>query len=322
MAKINWTYESLDELYQQPFNDLLHQAQTVHKQNFKNNEVQLSTLLNIKTGACPEDCGYCVQSGHHKKTELRKEKLSRIEDVLTSAKKAQENGATRFCMGAAWRSPNSSDLLKVAEMVGEIKKMGMETCVTLGMLTAEQAQMLKEAGLDYYNHNLDTSREYYPEVVTTHTYDDRLQTLKHVADAGMNICCGGIMGLGETHADRINFILQLAQLPKPPASIPINRLIPFQGTRLGETQPLDNFIFIRVVAVVRIVFPQSYVRLSAGRSVMSEEMQALCFLAGANSIHFGEKLLVSNNNSTQRDLAMLDKLGLKPQKTSCLDVCG
>lgn len=318
----NWTYELLDELYQQAFNDLLYQAQTVHKQNFKNNEVQLSTLLNIKTGACPEDCGYCVQSGHHKKAQLRQEKLSNLEDVLQKAKQAQENGATRFCMGAAWRGPTFADLLKVTEMIREIKKMGMETCATLGMLNAEQAQMLKEAGLDYYNHNIDTSPEYYPEIVTTHTYDDRLQTLKHVADAGMHICCGGIMGMGETHKDRINFILQLTRLAKPPGSIPINRLIPFAGTRLGETQALDNFIFIRMVALTRIVFPQAYVRLSAGRSVMSEEMQALCFFAGANSIHFGEKLLVSTNNSAQEDLAMLDKLGLKPKKECRTEVCG
>ncbi len=319
MAKINWTYEELDDLYHLSLNDLLYQAQTVHKQYFSSNEVQLSTLLNIKTGACPEDCRYCTQSGHYE-TGLQKEKLWSLEEVLKKAEIARKNGATRFCMGAAWRSPPASDLIKVAEMIHEIKKSGMETCVTLGMLNREQAEILKNAGLDYYNHNIDTSPEYYPEIITTHTLQDRLETIKNVAEAGIQVCCGGIMGMGETHTDRLNFILQLTRLAKVPGSIPINRLIHFSGTPLAETAPIDNLVFVRIVALVRIVFPKSYVRLTGGRLGMSEETQALCFMAGANSIHFGEKLLASKNNNADDDLQMLSKLGLKPKPACAAEI--
>jgi biotin synthase len=314
MKKKSWTYQSLNDLYHLPFTDLLCQAQAIHKENFKSAEIQLSTLLNIKTGACPEDCGYCTQSGHFaKSTGLSKEKLLPIETVISKAKLAKENGATRFCIGAAWRSPSPADLLKVAEIIYEIKELGLETCATLGMLDREQAQILKNAGLDYYNHNIDTSREFYPQVITTHTFQDRLDTIKHVTEVDMKVCCGGIMGLGETHEDRINFILELTNLAKPPESIPINRFVPMPGTPLENTAPLDNFIFIRIVALARIVFPRAYVRLSAGRFNMSEEMQALCFIAGANSIHFGEKLLTTRNQEACQDLKMLQKLGIKSQ---------
>jgi biotin synthase len=318
---MSWTYQQLDELYHLPLNDLLYQAQATHRQHFKSNEVQLSTLLNIKTGACPEDCGYCTQSGHHA-TGLQKEKLCSLTEVIKKAQIAKENGATRFCMGAAWRSPPANDLMRVAEMIQEVKKLGMETCVTLGILNQQQAAILKNAGLDYYNHNINTSPEYHPQVATTHTIEDRVETVKNVAEAGIHVCCGGIMGMGESHADRISFILQLTRLAKPPGSIPINRLIPFAGTPLGDSNsnPIENIDFVRIVAVVRIVFPKSYVRLSGGRSSMSEEMQALCFMAGANSIHFGEKLLVSKNNSANEDLKMLSNLGLKPKKPA--ELCG
>lgn len=303
----------LDDLYHSPFNDLLYQAQTVHKKYFPAAEIQLNTLLNIKTGACPEDCAYCPQSGHYA-TGVEKEKLLSLQEILKKAIIAKENGATWFCMGAAWRSPPSTDLMQVAEMIQAVKKVGLETCVTLGMLDSVQTQILKNAGLDYYNHNIDTSPEYYEKIITTRSLQDRLETIKNVAAADIKVCCGGIVGMGETHADRINFLLQLTKLAKTPDSIPINCLIPIPGTPLEHSPSIDSIAFIRMVAVARIVFTQAYVRLSAGRINMSEEMQALCFMAGANSLHFGEKLLMTQNNEVQQDMKMLKKLGMKPQK--------
>ncbi len=310
MSKSHLTPAAIYDLYEMPFVDLLYQAQSVHRQHFSSTEIQLSTLLNIKTGACPENCAYCPQSGHYQ-TGVKKEKLMELADVVEKAKQAKENGATRFCMGAAWRSPSKQDLPKVIAMIKEIKKLGLETCVTLGMLTAEQAEALKLAGLDFYNHNLDTSPEYYPNIITTHTYQDRLDTITHVINANIKVCCGGIMGLGESRQDRIQFLLQLMQLPKPPESVPINRLISIPGTPLEDAKELDNFEFIRTVAIARILLPTTYVRLSAGRVEMPEEMQALCFMAGANSIHFGEKLLMTKNPEAHQDLIMLKKMGLK-----------
>lgn len=308
----SWTYQSLDELYNLPFNELIYQAQTEHKKKFLSSEVQLSTLLNIKTGACPENCAYCPQSGHYQ-TGVNKAKLLSLVEVVEKAKLAKEQGATRFCMGAAWRSPPASDLPKVAAMIQEVKALGLETCVTLGMLDNAQTQILKDAGLDYYNHNIDTSPEFYPKIITSHTLEDRLNTIKEVANAGIKICCGGILGMGESHQDRLNFLLQLTQLAAIPESIPINWLIPIPGTPLANSQPLDNFTFIRIIALTRIVFTRAYVRLSAGRVNMSEETQALCFLAGANSIHFGEKLLMTKNNEANQDLVMLKKLNMTPK---------
>ena len=305
----SWTYQSLDELYNLPFGDLIYQAQTEHKKNFCSAEVQLSTLLNIKTGACPENCTYCPQSGHYQ-TGVKKAKLLSLSEVVENAKLAKERGATRFCMGAAWRSPPESDLPKVAEMIQAVKALGLETCVTLGMLTKAQTQILKNAGLDYYNHNIDTSPKFYPKIITSHTLEDRLNTIKEVANSGIKICCGGILGMGESHQDRLNFLLQLTQLAATPESIPINWLIPIPGTPLANSQPVETFTFIRIIALTRIMFTRSYVRLSAGRVNMSEETQALCFLAGANSIHFGEKLLMTKNNEAHQDLLMLQKLNM------------
>jgi len=312
--KKTWTYQTINELYELPFLDLLFQAQQVHRQHFAPNEVQLSTLLNIKTGACPEDCAYCPQSGHYK-TGVDKQTMLNVNEVLAAAKEAKAQGATRFCMGAAWRSPSARDLPKVTEMIKGVKALGLEACVTLGMLNQDQAAQLKEAELDYYNHNLDSSPDFYKTIITTRTYQDRLDTLQNVRDAGIKVCCGGIVGMGESREDRVNLLLQLSSLAEHPESVPINRLIPIQGTPLEQTENslFDNFEFIRTIAVTRIVMPKSMVRLSAGRDAMSDEMQAMCFAAGANSIHFGEKLLVTANPETSKDLQLLKKLGIKPQ---------
>ncbi len=309
MSKI-WDPVEVEQMYNSPFVTLLHKAQSIHQENFIPNKVQLSTLLSIKTGSCPEDCAYCPQSGKYN-TKIQKERLIDIEKVKEKAKAAKACGATRFCMGAGWRNPSKRDLPKVIEMIKAVKELGMETCVTLGMLTTEQAQELKEAGLDYYNHNLDTSRRYYKEIITTRTYDDRLETLENVRKADINVCCGGIMGMGETREDRVDFLLQLANQDTPPESVPINKLMAMEGTPLGDQKPeIDNFEFIRTVAIARIMMPTSFVRLSAGRDNMSEEMQALCFMAGANSIFFGDKLLTASNPSNDRDVKLLEKLGI------------
>jgi biotin synthase len=309
----NWTLAEVNALYALPFNDLLFQAQTVHRQHFTPNEVQVSTLLSIKTGACAEDCKYCPQSGHYN-TGLERERLLEVEKVLTQAKAAKDKGATRFCMGAAWTNPKQRDMPYIIEMVQGVKRMGLETCMTLGMLTGEQAKTLADAGLDYYNHNLDTSPEFYGEIITTRTYQDRLDTLSHVRDAGMKVCCGGILGMGESANDRSALLMQLANLPEHPQSVPINMLVKVAGTPLENVDDLDAFEFIRTIAVARIMLPQSHVRLSAGRSRMNEQMQALCFFAGANSIFYGDKLLTTDNPEADADMLLFAKLGIKPEQ--------
>ena len=309
----DWTLAQVNALYALPFNDLLFQAQTTHRQFFKPNEVQVSTLLSIKTGACAEDCKYCPQSGHYN-TGLERERLLEVEKVLTQARAAKDKGATRFCMGAAWTNPKQRDMPYIIEMVQGVKRMGMETCMTLGMLTGEQAKTLADAGLDYYNHNLDTSPEFYGEIITTRTYQDRLDTLSHVRDAGMKVCCGGILGMGESANDRSALLMQLANLPEHPESVPINMLVKVAGTPLENVDDLDAFEFIRTIAVARIMLPQSHVRLSAGRSRMNEQMQALCFFAGANSIFYGDKLLTTDNPEADADMLLFAKLGIKPEQ--------
>jgi len=307
----DWTREEIARLFALPFADLIFRAQTVHRQNFSANEVQISTLLSIKTGGCPEDCGYCSQSASHE-TGLKASKLMEIETVLADARAAKAAGATRFCMGAAWRSPKDKDLDAVCTMVEGVKALGMETCVTLGMLTAPQASRLKQAGLDYYNHNIDTSPEYYSQIITTRTFQDRLDTLAHVRDAGISVCCGGIVGMGEAEDDRVGMLLALATLPQHPESVPINGLVKIRGTRLGDSAPLDAIDFVRTIAVARIVMPKSMVRLSAGRGEMSDEAQALCFLAGANSIFYGDKLLTTPNPEESHDHKLFARLGIAP----------
>ena len=305
----NWTTDEISALYELPFMELVFQAQTAHRKYFPPNKLQFATLLNIKTGACPEDCKYCSQAGIYN-TGLKKEKLMCIEDVLAAAKVAKEQGSKRFCMGAAWRTPPAKDLAKVAEMVKEVKAMGLETCVTLGMLDAEQTEVLKEAGLDFYNHNLDTSPEHYKKIISTRTYQDRLDTLENVRQAGIKVCCGGILGLGETREDRISLLLNLANLCEHPKSVPINNLIPVPGTPMGDAQKVDAFEFVRTIAVAKIMMPQSFIRLAAGRHDMSYELQTLCFLAGANSIFLGDKLLTEENSSLDRDQVLMETLGI------------
>jgi biotin synthase len=305
----DWQLAEVLALYALPFNDLIFKAQTIHRQNFDPNEVQVSSLLSIKTGACSEDCGYCPQSARFD-TGLKSEPLMCVDDVIAAAQQAKDQGASRFCMGAAWRKPKDKDVEKVIEMVQGVKALGMETCVTLGMLTDEQTTKLKEGGLDYYNHNLDTSEEYYAEVITTRTYQDRLDTLARVRDAGINVCCGGIVGMGESDKDRANLLIELANMPKHPESVPVNMLVQVEGTPLMGTEELDPFMFIRTLAVARIMMPQSRVRLSAGRNNMSDEMQALCFLAGANSIFYGEKLLTTDNPLANQDKVLFERLGV------------
>jgi len=306
----DWTREEARALFALPFPDLMFHAANVHRQNFDSTEVQISTLLSIKTGGCPEDCAYCPQSAEYD-TGVKAEKLMAIEAVLAEARAAKASGASRFCMGAAWRSPKERDLDSVCAMVEGIKALGMETCATLGMLTPEQALRLKDSGLDYYNHNLDTSPEFYGAIITTRCYQDRLDTLAHVREAGINVCCGGIVGMGEGAEGRVGMIATLASLPVHPESVPINMLVQVEGTPLSSQPKLDTFDFVRTIAVARICMPASVVRLSAGREDMSEETQALCFLAGANSIFYGPKLLTTPNPGRDRDMALLDKLGLR-----------
>ena len=308
----DWSLDDIKALFALPFNDLLFEAQSVHRQHFDPNSVQISSLLSIKTGACPEDCAYCPQSAKYD-TELEKERLLPLEDVKQAALNARNNGATRFCMGAAWRNPTDKNLDKVIEMISVVKDLGMETCVTLGMLTRQQTQRLKQAGLDYYNHNLDTSPEYYNEIITTRTYQDRLDTLQHVQDENINVCCGGIVGMGEDEQDRASLLQQLANMPRHPESVPINLLVQVKNTPLYGTDKLDPLDFVRTIAVARILMPKSAVRLSAGRNDMSDELQALCFFAGANSIFYGEKLLTTPNPVENKDMQLFDRLGIKPQ---------
>lgn len=305
----DWTVSEISALLDAPFNELLFRAHTLHRKHFNANEVQLSTLLNIKSGGCPEDCAYCPQSAKFD-TSVEATKLLDVDAVRSAAKKAKDNGATRFCMGAAWRSPKDRDVAKVAELIGVVKDLGMESCVTLGMLNESQARTLKESGLDYYNHNLDTSEEYYSEIITTRTYQDRLDTLSHVRDAGINVCCGGIIGMGEAKDDRAGLIKTLANMPKHPESVPINLLVQVEGTGLNGVAPLDPIDMVRMIATTRIVMPASYVRLSAGREGMTDEAQALCFFAGANSIFYGEELLTTSNPVADADKALFSKLGI------------
>jgi len=305
-----WTVAEIEALFALPFADLLHLAQSVHREQFDPNAVQLSTLLSIKTGGCPEDCGYCPQAARYH-TGVENQALMQVEDVLATAKLAKANGASRFCMGAAWRGPKQKDLDPVLEMVREVKALGLETCCTLGMLKEGQAEQLREAGLDYYNHNLDTAPEFYGEIITTREYQDRLDTLERVRGAGINVCCGGIVGMGESRLQRAGLIAQLANLDPPPESVPINNLVQVEGTPLHGTEALDPLEFVRTIAVARITMPRSFVRLSAGRQQMSEAVQALCFFAGANSIFYGDKLLTTGNPDVERDRALIEKLGMR-----------
>lgn len=308
-----WTIKQANELFSMPFFELLFQAQQTHRQHFDPQQVQVSTLLSIKTGACPEDCKYCAQSARYK-TGLETERLMEVQQVLESAKKAKQAGSTRFCMGAAWRNPKERDMPYLEMMVKEVKSLGMETCMTLGMLDDSQAQRLAEAGLDYYNHNLDTSPEYYGNIITTRTYQDRLDTLGNVRNAGIKVCSGGILGLGEKVSDRAALLVQLANLPKPPESVPINMLMKVEGTPMADNEDVDSFDFIRTIAVARIMMPTSYVRLSAGREYMNEQTQALCFMAGANSVFYGCKLLTTPNPDENKDLALFRKLDINPER--------
>ena len=306
-----WSVAEIEALFELPFSDLIHRAQTVHRQHFDPNAVQVSTLLSIKTGGCSEDCGYCPQAARYH-TDVENQDLMQLEEVLAAARAAKENGASRFCMGAAWRSPKQRDLEPVLKMVAEVKALGLETCATLGMLREGQAEQLKDAGLDYYNHNLDTSPEYYGEVITTRTYQDRLETLERVRDADINVCCGGIIGMGESRTERAGLLAQLANMERPPESVPINLLTQVEGTPLHGTEALDPLEFVRTIAAARIAMPKSYVRLSAGRQSMGEAIQALCFIAGANSIFYGEKLLTTGNPEAEADRALFAKLGIHP----------
>jgi biotin synthase len=311
-AKARWSIEQIETLYELPFADLLYKAQQVHRSHFDPNEVQLSTLLSIKTGGCPEDCGYCPQSAHFE-TGVEAGKLMPLHEVVQAAAAAKAQGATRFCMGAAWRSPKQRDMERVTAMVREVRAIGLETCMTLGMVDGEQARALKDAGLDYYNHNLDSAPEFYRRIIGTRTYRDRLDTLAEVRAAGISLCCGGIVGLGEARAHRAGLIAQLANLDPYPESVPINNLVRVEGTPLAEVQPLDPFEFVRTIAVARITMPRTMVRLSAGREQMDEALQALCFLAGANSIFYGDKLLTTSNPQAERDRRLLVRLGLRAQ---------
>ncbi len=314
----NWSKTEIADLFELAFNDLMFKAQSIHRQHFDPNHVQVSTLLSIKTGACPEDCGYCSQSARND-AEIERERLLPLEEVIEKATAAKNNGASRFCMGAAWRNPTDKNLDKVIDMIIAVKKIGLESCVTLGMLSAEQSQRLKQAGLDYYNHNLDTSPEFYGEIISTRTFDDRLNTLQHVRDAGINVCSGGILGMGEKRSDRISLLQQLANLPQHPESVPINMLVQVEGTPLHGVETIEPLEFVRTIAVARILMPESYVRLSAGRSEMSDETQALCFLAGANSIFYGEKLLTTSNPDENHDQQLFNKLGITTLETETTD---
>ena len=310
VAAAKWTVSQVEALYQMPLMDLLFRAHQVHRENFDPNEVQRSALLSIKTGGCPEDCSYCSQSARYK-TDTEREALMQVEDVVTAAKEAQAKGATRFCMGAAWRGPKEKELEVVTQMIREVKALGMETCVTLGMLKDGQAQKLKEAGLDYYNHNLDTDAEFYDKVITSHKHSDRIDTIAQVRGAGIKVCSGGILGLGESRRNRAAMVAQLANLNPAPDSVPINNLVAMPGTPLAQTEKIDNFEFVRTIAAARITMPKSYVRLSAGREAMSQEMQAMCFFAGANSIFYCDKLLTASNLDINSDQSLFEKLGLR-----------
>jgi biotin synthase len=313
-----WTIKQANELFSMPFFELLFQAQQVHRQHFDPQQVQVSTLLSIKTGACPEDCKYCAQSARYK-TGLETERLMEVQQVVESAKKAKNAGSTRFCMGAAWRNPKERDMPYLEMMVKEVKALGMETCMTLGMIDDSQAVRLADAGLDYYNHNLDTSPEYYGNIITTRTYQDRLDTLDNVRNAGIKVCSGGILGLGEKVSDRAALLVQLANLPKPPESVPINMLMKVEGTPMADNDDVDPFDFIRTIAVARIMMPSSYVRLSAGREHMNEQTQALCFMAGANSVFYGCKLLTTPNPDENKDIALFKKLNINPERIEMED---
>jgi biotin synthase len=306
----NWTREEAFAVYEAPFNDLLFQAQTVHRRYFDPNRVQLSRLLSIKTGGCPEDCGYCSQSSHHE-SGLKASRLMKVERVIAEARKAREAGATRYCMGAAWRSPKDRDMDAIVAMVEGVKALGMETCMTLGMLDAAQADRLGEAGLDYYNHNIDTSERHYRNIISTHSFADRLETLANVRESGIKVCSGGIVGMGEEAGDRVDMLVTLANLPEHPESVPINMLIPIAGTPLSKVDPIDPIDFVRTIALARILMPKSFVRLSAGRTAMSDEMQALCFFAGANSIFVGDTLLTAGNPGKDHDAALFGRLGIE-----------
>ncbi|WP_462321940.1 biotin synthase BioB [Halochromatium sp.] len=311
----DWTIDEAAALLDQPLNDLLFSAQTTHRRHFDPNRIQVSTLLSIKTGACPEDCGYCSQSAKHD-TGLERERLLPVDEVLAAARAALDEGATRFCMGAAWRNPTAKNLEQVIEMVSGVKALGLETCVTLGMLEQEQAERLRDAGLDYYNHNLDTSPEFYGQVISTRTYQDRLQTLEYVREAGLKTCSGGILGMGESRRDRASMLCQLSNLPAHPESVPINLLVQVEGTPLFGTEALDPFELVRTIATARIMMPASYVRLSAGRASMSDELQALCFAAGANSVFYGDRLLTTDNAEAARDHQLFARLGLQPEEAA------
>ena len=315
VVRHDWTRAEVRALFELPFPELIFRAQRIHRLHFDPTEVQISTLISIKTGGCPEDCAYCPQSAHYQ-TSVKAERLMRVDAVVAEARAAKSAGASRFCMGAAWREPKDRDLDNVCEMVACVKAIGLETCATLGMLTSRQARRLKVAGLDYYNHNLDTSPEYYGAIITTRTYQDRLDTLGHVREAGIHVCCGGIVGMGESADDRIGMIATLASLPVHPESVPINMLVKVEGTPLARGETIDPIDFVRTIAAARIAMPKSVVRLSAGREDMSEETQALCFIAGANSIFYGPKLLTTPNPGRDRDLRLMDKLGLVPMGRS------
>jgi biotin synthase len=318
-AATRWRVADVVALYDLPFNDLLFRAQQVHREHFDANTVQLSTLLSIKTGGCEEDCAYCPQSVHHD-TGLKAEKLMEVDDVLAAARVAKQNGATRFCMGAAWRNPKDRHLEPIKDMIRGVKAMGLETCVTLGMLETHQAQSLRDAGLDYYNHNLDTSPEFYGQIISTRTYQDRLETLERVRDAGINVCCGGIVGMGESRRERAGLIAQLANMEPYPESVPINNLVQVEGTPLTGTEALDPFEFVRSIAVARITMPRAMVRLSAGREQMDEALQALCFLAGANSIFYGDQLLTTSNPQAEADRKLLERLGIRAEAAQQMPV--
>jgi len=309
----DWTTEEALALFELPFNELLFRAQSIHRENFDPNRIQMSSLLSVKTGGCEEDCNYCSQSASHE-TELKASKIVPLEEVVAAAKDAKKAGATRFCMGAAWRNPKDRDMPKIIEMVKAVKDLNLETCVTLGFVSPEQAKELKEAGLDYYNHNIDTSEEHYGNVVSTHTFQDRMDTLALLRDSSIKLCTGGIVGMGESRNDRANMLRSLAMLPKHPESVPINMLVPIKGTPFGELDRLDSFELIRTIAVARVMMPESYVRLSAGRQELNDEAQSLCFLAGANSIFCGDRLLTTGNAASDADQALFAKLGLEPEQ--------
>lgn len=324
-SRHDWTQAQIEALFALPFNDLLFRAQTVHRQYFDPNQVQVSTLLSIKTGACPEDCGYCSQSAQND-TGLEREKLLPLDEVISAAEAAKAKGSTRFCMGAAWRNPTDRNLDRVVEMIEAVRGLGMETCVTLGMLTDSQAGRLKAAGLDYYNHNLDTSPEFYGNVITTRTFQDRIDTLAHVRGAGINVCSGGILGMGESARDRASMLRALANMPQHPESVPINMLVQVEGTPLYGADEIDGLDFVRTIAVARILMPRAYVRLSAGRSEMSDELQTLCFLAGANSMFYGERLLTTDNPDADHDQQLFQRLGIameeRPLAADAKACCG